>query len=47
MGTIKPFNIEEMRVRASERVHKMFKGTPFIYVKYRDTMPKDMHSIAT
>ena len=37
MGTIKPYNSDEMRVRASERIHSMFKTVPFIYIKYRDT----------
>ena len=26
MNTIKPFNVDEMRTKASERIHKMFKG---------------------
>ena len=37
MGTIKPYNSDEMRVKASERIHSMFKDVPFIYIKYRDT----------
>ena len=37
MGTIKPFNTDEMRVKASERIHQMFKGAPFIYIKYKET----------
>ena len=37
MKTIKPFNTDEMRIKASERIHKMFKGAPFIYIKYKDT----------
>ena len=37
MGTIKPFNSDDMRIKASERIHQMFKGAPFIYVKYKDT----------
>ena len=36
MGTIKPFDTDSMRIKASERIHKMFKGAPFIYVKYKD-----------
>lgn len=37
METIKPFtSIREMRIRASERIHAMFKGAPVICVKYRD-----------
>ena len=37
METIRPYNTDEMRIKASERIHKMFKGAPFIYVKYKDT----------
>ena len=37
METIRPYNVDEMRVKASERIHKMFKGAPFIYIKYKDT----------
>ena len=37
MGTIRPYNVDDMRVKASERIHKMFKGAPFIYIKYKDT----------
>ena len=37
MNTIKPFNVDEMRTKASERIHKIFKGAPFIYVKYKNT----------
>ena len=37
MGTIKPYNVDDMRIKASERIHKMFKGAPFIYIKYKDT----------
>ena len=37
MKTIRPYNVDYMRVKASERIHKMFKGAPFIYVKYKDT----------
>lgn len=36
MGTIKPFNVDEMRIKASERIHTMFKGAPVIVVKYKD-----------
>lgn len=36
MKTIKPFNVDEMRVKASERIHSMFKGAPVIVVKYKD-----------
>ena len=37
MKTIKPFNTDAMRTKASERIHQMFKGAPFIYIKYKDT----------
>ncbi len=37
MKTIKAFNTDEMRVRASERIHAMFKGAPVIVVKYKNT----------
>lgn len=37
MKTIRPYNTDEMRIKASERIHKMFKGAPFIYIKYKDT----------
>ena len=37
MRTIKPFNTDEMRIKASERIHQIFKGAPFIYIKYKDT----------
>ena len=37
MKTIRPFNSDEMRIKASERIHKMFKGAPFIFVKYKST----------
>lgn len=37
MTTIRPYNVDDMRVKASERIHKMFKGAPFIYIKYKDT----------
>ena len=37
MKTIRPFNVDEMRIKASERIHKMFKGAPFIYIKYKNT----------
>ena len=37
MTTIRPYNVDGMRVKASERIHKMFKGAPFIYIKYKDT----------
>lgn len=37
MGTIKPFDVADMRIKASERIHKMFRGAPFIYIKYKNT----------
>ena len=37
MKTIKPFNTDDMRVKASERIHRMFKGAQFIYIKYKNT----------
>ena len=37
MTTIRPYNVDDMRVKASERIHKMFKGAPFIYIKYKVT----------
>lgn len=36
MGTIRPFNVDDMRIKASERIHAMFKGAPVIVVKYKD-----------
>ena len=35
-GTIKPFNVEEKRVEASQRIYSVFGKVPFLYVKYRD-----------
>ena len=37
MTTIRPYNTDEMRIKASERIHRIFKGAPFIYIKYKDT----------
>ena len=37
MGTIKPYDVDTMRVNASERIHTMFKGAPVIIIKYKDT----------
>ena len=37
METIKPFDVDTMRVEASERIHTMFKGAPVIIIKYKDT----------
>lgn len=37
MGTIKPYDVDDMRVKASERIHGMFKNAPFLYIKYKDT----------
>lgn len=39
-GTIKPYNVDDMRIKASERIHAMFKGAPVIVVKYKDTFAK-------
>ena len=36
MGTIKPFDVDEMRIKASERIHSMFRGAPVIVVKYKN-----------
>lgn len=37
MGTIKPYDVDTMRVKASQRIHTMFRDVPFIYIKYKDT----------
>ena len=37
MKTIRPYDTDEMRIKASERIHGMFKGAPVIVVKYKDT----------
>lgn len=37
MGTIKPFDVSEMRIKASERIHTMFKSAIVIVIKYKDT----------
>ena len=37
MGTIRPYNVDDMRIKASERIHSMFNGAPVIIVKYKDT----------
>lgn len=37
MGTIKPYDVDGMRVKASERIHSMFKSAIVIVVKYKDT----------
>ena len=37
MGTIRPYNVDDMRIKASERIHSMFKGAPVIIVKYKNT----------
>ena len=39
-GTIKPYNVDDMRIKASERIHAMFKGAPVIVIKYKDTFAK-------
>ena len=36
MGTIKPYDVDSMRVKASQRIHTMFRNVPFIYIKYKD-----------
>lgn len=33
METIKPYNVDEMRTKASIRIHSMFKGAPVIVIK--------------
>ena len=40
MGTIKPFNVDEMRRKASEYIHKMFSGAVIIQAVYKDTFVK-------
>lgn len=37
MKTIRPYNVDDMRVKASERIHTMFRGAPVIVIKYKDT----------
>lgn len=37
MGTIKPYDVDTMRVKASERIHSMFKGASVIIIKYKNT----------
>ena len=37
MKTIKPYSTDSMRVKASERIHSMFKGAPVIVIKYKNT----------
>ena len=37
MGTIRPYNVDDMRIKVSERIHSMFKGAPVIIVKYKNT----------
>ena len=37
MGTIRPYDVDTMRVKASQRIHTMFRNVPFIYIKYKDT----------
>ena len=37
MGTIKPYDVDTMRVKASQCIHTKFRNVPFIYIKYKDT----------
>ena len=37
MGTVKPFNVDDMRIKASERIHSMFKSAVVICIKYKNT----------
>lgn len=37
MKTVKPFNVDEMRIKASERIHSMFKSAIVIWIKYKNT----------
>lgn len=37
MGTIQPFNVDKMRVKASERIHGDVQRSPVIVVKYKST----------
>ena len=34
---VKYLSQEDLRIKASERVHEMFKGAPFICIKYYST----------
>ena len=40
MGTIKPFNVDEMRRKAAEHIHNMFKNAVMIQAIYKDTYVK-------
>lgn len=37
METIKKYNVDKMRAKASRQIHNMFKGAAVINVRYRDT----------
>lgn len=37
MGTIKPYNIDEKRIEASQHIHALCKGAIVIVIKYKDT----------
>ena len=37
MKTVKPFIVDEMRIKASERIHSMFKSAIVICIKYKNT----------
>lgn len=40
MGTIKPFDVDEMRRKASVHIHKIFSGAVMIQAVYKDTFVK-------
>ena len=40
MGTVKPFDVDEMRRKASEHIHRMFSGAIMIQAVYKDTFVK-------
>lgn len=40
MGTIKPFNVDEMRSKAAEHIHNLFKNAVMIQAIYKDTFVK-------
>ena len=40
MGTIKPYNVDEMRTKASRHIYEMFKGAVMIQALYKDTYVK-------
>ena len=37
MDTIKKYDVSEMRTKASQVIHQMFKGASVITVRYKDT----------